>query len=164
MLQIVADVIAAFKCGALCVSGGHVKPRRARTCLERLNENALSDDAAPSAYAQTRPLRPTAERFIASAASLERSLVEREVEMASFEAMFRIPPTHVLAIRYHRRGDGRPERWVHVEYDDQGQFVARYVSEVPDSEAGDPGRRIEWQKFAAGDLLIASGDEPIRQC
>jgi hypothetical protein len=47
--------------------------------------------------------------------------------MASFEAIFRIPPTHVLTIRSHRRGDGRPERWVHVEYDDQGQFVARYV-------------------------------------
>ena len=96
--------------------------------------------------------------------SLERSLAEREVEMASFEAIFRIPRTHVLTIRYHRRGDGRPERWVHVEYDDQGQFVARYVSEAPDSETGDPTCRIEWQKFAAGDLLIASGDDRIRPC
>jgi hypothetical protein len=88
-------------------------------------------------------------------------MAEREAGMANFEAIFRIPPTHGLTIRYHSRGDGRPERWVHVEYDDRGQFVARYLSEASDTAVGQPTCRIEWQKFDAGDLLVASGDERI---
>ena len=80
--------------------------------------------------------------------------------MASFEAIFRIPPTHVLTIRFHRRGGGRPERWLHVEYDDQGQFVARYVSEVLGTEAGDTTCRLGWKKFDAAGLLVASGVHP----
>jgi hypothetical protein len=84
--------------------------------------------------------------------------------MASFEAIFRIPPTHVLTIRFHRRGDGRPERCVHVEHDDQGQFVARYVSEALATAAGDPTCRMDWKKFDTGGVLIASGDDRLQQC
>jgi hypothetical protein len=91
----------------------------------------------------------------------EPSLPERELQIACFEAIFRIPPIHALKLRFHSRGDMRPERWVHVEYDDQGQFVARYAS---DALADDPTCRIDWKKFDTGGLLIASGNDRLQQC
>jgi hypothetical protein len=48
-----------------------------------------------------------------------------------------------------------PESWSHVEYDDRGQFVARYESRT---HTNDEGRRISdgWQKFVGG--VVASED------
>jgi|HubBroStandDraft_1064217.scaffolds.fasta_scaffold77865_2 hypothetical protein len=96
--------------------------------------------------------------------SAEQGLPEREVRIASFEAIFRTPPTHALTLRFHSRGGMRPEKWVHVEYNDQGQFVARYVSEAVATSAVESTCRIDWKKYDAAGLLIASGEDRLQQC
>src|SRR5580692_7954867 len=47
-------------------------------------------------------------------------------EMTKFEKIFSIPSSHVLETKFHSYGSGLPDRWIHVEYDDRGQFIARY--------------------------------------
>ena len=83
--------------------------------------------------------------------------------MASLEELYRIPPSHVLKLKFHRHGGGRPERWVHVEYDDQGKFVARYKSQAR-SPPGDGTPRVDWKKFDIGGMLVASGEDWPQQC
>jgi hypothetical protein len=75
--------------------------------------------------------------------------------MASFETIYRIPSSHVLKTKFHSYGGGVPDSWSHVEYDDGGQFVARYESRVYTS---DDGGRISdgWKKFDIDGVLVAS--------
>jgi hypothetical protein len=75
--------------------------------------------------------------------------------MASFEAAFRIPSAHVLKIKFHSYGGNRPEVWSHVEYDDNGQFVARYETRILRNEAGKPISDV-WKKFDINSVLVAS--------
>jgi hypothetical protein len=91
----------------------------------------------------------------------EQSLPEHEARIACFEAMFRLPPTHVLKLRFHSRGDMPRERWVHVQHDDRGLVVARYVSEAV--TAVDSTCRVDWKKFDTGGVLIASGEDRLQQ-
>jgi len=77
--------------------------------------------------------------------------------MASFEEIFRIPPSHVLKTKFHSHGGDRTERWIHVEYDDGGQFVARYVSRGPAMYRGDL-TRAGWKKFDIDGRVVAAGE------
>jgi hypothetical protein len=132
----------------------------------------VPNDAVRIAHPRRRP-RPASVIFIMlrrkamivrTTSSPEQSLPEHEVQITSFEAMFRIPPTHVLKLRFHSRGDMRPERWVHVRHDDRGQVVARYVSEAVATSAAGSTCRVDWKKFDTGGVLIASGEDWLRQC
>jgi hypothetical protein len=66
----------------------------------------------------------------------------------------------VLAVwyktKFHSYGGGVPESWSHVEYDDRGQFVARYESRAHTNDGG----RISdgWKKFDIDGVLVASED------
>jgi hypothetical protein len=76
--------------------------------------------------------------------------------MASFETIYRIPSSHVLKTKFHSYGGGVPDSWSHEEYDDEGQFVARYESRAHMND----GRRTSdgWKKFDLDDVLVASED------
>jgi hypothetical protein len=78
--------------------------------------------------------------------------------MPSFETIFRIPSSHILKTKFHSYGGGVPETWNHVEYDDQGQFVARYEGRA---RTNDDGIRTSdgWKKFDIDGVLVASGDD-----
>ena len=77
--------------------------------------------------------------------------------MASFETIYRIPSSHVLKTKFHSDGGGVPDSWSHVEYDDGGQFVARYESRAHTKY---DGRRTSdgWTKFDIDRVLVASED------
>jgi len=77
--------------------------------------------------------------------------------MARFETLFRIPSTHFLKTKFHSYGGGVPETWSHEEYDEGGQFVARYESRAHQSY---DGIRISdgWKKFDIDSVLVASED------
>lgn len=77
--------------------------------------------------------------------------------MASFEMIYRIRPSHVLKTKFHSYGGGMPDSWSHEEYDEQGQFVARYESRA---YTGHDGGQISdgWMKFDIDDVAMASED------
>jgi hypothetical protein len=77
--------------------------------------------------------------------------------MPSFEQMYRIQPSHVLKIKFHSYGGGVPDSWIHVEYDDGGQFVARYDGR---SHHNYDGVRTSdgWEKFDIDGVLVGSGN------
>ena len=74
--------------------------------------------------------------------------------MPSFETIFRIPSSHVLRTKFHSYGGGVPESWSHEEYDDGGEFVARYESWVHTNDAGVRTSDV-WKKFDFEDVLVA---------
>jgi hypothetical protein len=81
--------------------------------------------------------------------------------MTRFEKIFRIPSPHVLETKFHSYGSGLPDRWVHVEYDDRGQFIAQYESRA---HINYDGVQISdgWEKFDMDGVLIASaGGLPV---
>lgn len=81
--------------------------------------------------------------------------------MASFETIYRIPSSHILKTKFHTYGGGVPESWSHEEYDDGGEFVARYEGRA---HINDDGVRTSdsWKKFDFNDVLVASeGGLPI---
>jgi hypothetical protein len=71
--------------------------------------------------------------------------------------MYRIPPSHILKTKFHSYGGGVPESWVHVEYDDRGQFVARYEGRSHEDFSG-VKTSDGWEKFDIDGLLVAAGE------
>jgi hypothetical protein len=78
--------------------------------------------------------------------------------MVSFETIYRIPPSHVLKTRFHSYGDGVPARWTHLEFDEDGRFVARYES-LGRASRGRARASGGWKKFDADGVLVASEDD-----
>jgi hypothetical protein len=76
-------------------------------------------------------------------------------EMTRFEKIFRIPSSHVLETKFHSYGSGLPDRWIHVEYDDRGQFIAQYESRAHTNCDG-VQTSDGWEKFDIDDVLITS--------
>jgi len=78
-------------------------------------------------------------------------------KLESFETIYRIPPSHTLRTKFHSYGGGVPDSWSHVEYDDRGQFVARYESRA---HTNYDGHRTSdgWTKFDIDGVLVASED------
>jgi hypothetical protein len=93
---------------------------------------------------------------LSSTASASLTPTGGEGEMASFETIFGIPPAHVLRTKYHSSGGGRPDSWVLEEYNDEGEFVARYECRT----YTDDGIRISGglKKFDVDGVLVASED------
>jgi hypothetical protein len=114
--------------------------------LSRLVAIATSSHAAHV----VPPLIAVGERFLTNSHT-------EEGKMASFETIYRIPSSHVLKTKFHSYGEGVPDSWSHVEYDDGGLFVALYESRARTNYDG--GRISDgWKKFDIDGVLVASED------
>ncbi|HEX2136259.1 MAG TPA: hypothetical protein VHG30_10195 [Microvirga sp.] len=78
--------------------------------------------------------------------------------LASFEALFEVPPQHRLVqVRARSRGGLiRGQVWEHHEYDAGGRLVARYATF---EETGPDGQSAAgWRKYDPSGRLVASRD------
>ena len=78
--------------------------------------------------------------------------------IASFEALFEVPPQHRLEqVRLRSRGGQiRGTVWEHHEYDAGGRLVARYASF---EETGSNGQRAAgWRKYDPSGRLVDARD------
>jgi hypothetical protein len=78
----------------------------------------------------------------------------------SFETIYRIPSSHILKTKFHSYGGGVPDSWSHVEYDDRGQFVARYESRPTSEERS----KITLDVDVIWDCLRSGGQAAIAAC
>jgi hypothetical protein len=74
-----------------------------------------------------------------------------------FETIYRIPPSHILKTKFHSFGGGVPDSWSHVQYDDPGQFVARYEKQAHTNYDG-LQTSDGWKKLDIDGFLVAAED------